>query len=61
MMVSLDQWHTVIGTFNYGSLLTINSHQPDIKFYMLFAYLYFTQVSLHFSISPSVHLLIFAV
>ena len=26
MTVSLDQWHTVIGTFNCGSLFLINSH-----------------------------------
>ena len=26
MTVNLDQWHTVIGTFNCGSLFLINSH-----------------------------------
>ena len=30
MTVSLDQWHAVIGTFNCGSLFTINCHSISL-------------------------------
>ena len=58
MTVSLEQWRAMIGTFNCGSF--IHHQQSGKKLYMLFTYLYSTQMPLYFSINPSVYLLIFA-